>query len=344
METMSSRNPAAAPMAHRIFPLGWIPWLLGCWVEELSARFSRRGTWRDRAAMEVARRKALFGAGAAALGSLPGRKADARQDWMRVSTPEPVRFPRRRLVEAFAVLLMRAGYESVDELDFVPMDEFQKEFWLQRRSEQEAYLNQYAPLRMEVGQLGDPLYFDYICYSQWQTIDRQIRKGRAVFQEKEGVEGEVKTVLRDARWRDNASLPLALHQKVGDKILRGIQEGFRDATFDGPAVLEGDAARPEDVMVGVKKILKVFVDNGFCLQSRVEDVVLSTAGDENQFKVRTEGAANAWAIQALQSHNAKVMNHYDALTIDAYMRQCGKKADYTVSPGSGTLHEAWRFV
>lgn len=290
--------------------------------------------------MELVRRRAALGAGAAAWATHGGRRADAQQDWMRVSTPEPVRYPRKRLNEAFAVLLMRAAYDSVDELGFVPMDEFQKAFWLQRKSEQEAYLQQYAPLRMDVGQLSDPLYFDYISYAQWQTIDRQMRRGRTVFEEKRGADGASKTMVRD-----DASLPSALHRSVGDKILRGLQEGFRDASFDGPARLDRGSARPEDVMVGVKKILQAFVDGGFCLQCVVDDVVLSTNDvDPSQFHVRVEGAANAWAVQALQSHNAKVRNDYDALAVDAYMRQCGKAATYDVRPRTSTIHETWRFV
>jgi hypothetical protein len=35
--------------------------------------------------------------------------------------------PRRRLEQDFAVLLMRTSYAVADELDFMPMDEFQKE-------------------------------------------------------------------------------------------------------------------------------------------------------------------------------------------------------------------------
>mmetsp|Transcript_10717 Transcript_10717/g.66051 ORF Transcript_10717/g.66051 Transcript_10717/m.66051 type:complete len:291 (-) Transcript_10717:721-1593(-) len=290
--------------------------------------------------MDLVRRRAALGAGAAAWATHGGKRAEAKQDWMRVSTPEPVRYPRKRLNEAFAVLLMRAAYESVDELGFVSMDAFQKAFWLQRRSEQEAYLQQHAPLRVDVGQLSDPLYFDYISYAQWQTIDRQLRRGRAVFQEKQGADDATKTTVPN-----DASLPSALHRSVGDKILHGLQEGYQDDTFDGPARLDRVSSRPEDVMVGVKKILQVFVDRGFCLQCVVDDVVLSEDDVEaSQYHVRVEGAANAWAVQALQSHDAKVRNYYDALVVDAYMRQCGRSATYDVRPRTSTIHETWRFA
>lgn len=42
--------------------------------------------------------------------------------WLLVQVPpEPVTFPRRSLELNFAVLLMRSGYEAVDDLDFIPM-------------------------------------------------------------------------------------------------------------------------------------------------------------------------------------------------------------------------------
>ncbi len=51
------------------------------------------------------------------------------------SSPSPVVVPRRTFGDtAFAVSLLRSGYETVDDLDFFPMDTWQKEFWLKRRS------------------------------------------------------------------------------------------------------------------------------------------------------------------------------------------------------------------
>lgn len=44
---------------------------------------------------------------------------------------------------------MRAGYEAVDALDFIPMDKFQKNFWKYRQAEQEGYALQYNPLKVK---------------------------------------------------------------------------------------------------------------------------------------------------------------------------------------------------
>ena len=54
--------------------------------------------------------------------------------------PQPVRLPRTLVYKPFAVLLMRSCYDAVDDLNFVPMDQFQREFFLLRQNEWEKYL------------------------------------------------------------------------------------------------------------------------------------------------------------------------------------------------------------
>jgi hypothetical protein len=53
--------------------------------------------------------------------------------WTHSMFDAPALYPHCR----FAVLLMRSAYDSVDELDFVAMNKFQKDFWKLRQSEQE---------------------------------------------------------------------------------------------------------------------------------------------------------------------------------------------------------------
>jgi hypothetical protein len=67
----------------------------------------------------------------------------------RKSRPDHIGIPRKRMELTFSVQLMRLSYAVVDDLDFVPMDEFQKDFFLFRQDEWE-------------GDLADPLYFDFI--------------------------------------------------------------------------------------------------------------------------------------------------------------------------------------
>jgi hypothetical protein len=78
----------------------------------------------------------------------------------RKSRPDHIGIPRKRMELTFSVQLMRLSYAVVDDLDFVPMDEFQKDFFLFRQDEWEDYRG-YHPTVMQ-GDLADPLYFDFI--------------------------------------------------------------------------------------------------------------------------------------------------------------------------------------
>ena len=42
-------------------------------------------------------------------------------DFLPPEQPEPIRFPRAKLDQRFAVLLMQSSYRAVDALDFIPM-------------------------------------------------------------------------------------------------------------------------------------------------------------------------------------------------------------------------------
>lgn len=48
----------------------------------------------------------------------------------------------------------------------------QIQFWKNRQSEVEGYAMQYKPLTFRAGDLTDPLYFDFISYSQYATISK----------------------------------------------------------------------------------------------------------------------------------------------------------------------------
>jgi hypothetical protein len=52
---------------------------------------------------------------------------------LRAFRPKPPRLLRPRLDKDFAVLLMRASYNALDDLDCVPMDQFQRDFFLIRQ-------------------------------------------------------------------------------------------------------------------------------------------------------------------------------------------------------------------
>ena len=87
--------------------------------------------------------------------------------------PQHIGVPRKEMFLPFAVQLMRQSYNTVDDLDFVPMDEFQRTFFLFRQNEYENYRG-YHPNVMQ-GMLADPIYFDFISYAQYAVISDKIK-------------------------------------------------------------------------------------------------------------------------------------------------------------------------
>ncbi|CAN0529117.1 unnamed protein product, partial [Ectocarpus sp. 12 AP-2014] len=87
----------------------------------------------------------------------------------RARRPPFVKIARARLQRDFAVLLMRSSYQQVvDELDFVPMDDFQKQFFLLRQGEWLGYKENFP--RIKQGDLADPDYFDFISFAQYASV------------------------------------------------------------------------------------------------------------------------------------------------------------------------------
>jgi hypothetical protein len=74
---------------------------------------------------------------------------------------------------------MRSSYAVADELDFMPMDEFQKEQFLFRQSEWDGYRSQ---IKVTQGELTDPAYFDFISFCQYASIAQGMRNGRLLFE------------------------------------------------------------------------------------------------------------------------------------------------------------------
>jgi hypothetical protein len=71
---------------------------------------------------------------------------------------------------------MRSSYAMVDELDYTPMDQFQKEFFLLRQDEWQRYQREHPGIIQ--GDLKDPNYFDFISFAQYATISRGMKRGQ----------------------------------------------------------------------------------------------------------------------------------------------------------------------
>lgn len=189
----------------------------------------------------------------------------------------------------------------------------------------------------------DPLYFDFVAFAQLVTVGQLMRAGVAqqVFQEATGAEGTVSTVLRDPALRDDALLPEAYAQRVGDKIFAGLRDGFEDELFGGPAACPPAAAdaRFTCAVEGVKALLAVFVARGFAFSGDVLDVDAAA----RRFRVRLGGAATLWSLQALAARASTPTCDFVGFTIAAFLRASGwADAAYTSQASSTALEHEWQ--
>lgn len=228
------------------------------------------------------------------------------------------------------MLLMRSSYDVAEELNFVPMVTFQKEFWLLRASEQEGYNLAYSPLKPRIGDLTDPLYFDFIAFSQYATLSREMSAAR------------------------DASLPAAFTQRVGDRVYDGLRNGFREQQFGAPPPLPDARADVREVVGQVQALLDVMVDRGLALKAEVTIVDAATAGagaDQaaeglgagvpRQFRVTLQGPASLWGMQSLRFRRSPLLNSYAAMAIDGYLRASGINASSDISLSDTSEVQLW---
>ena len=241
--------------------------------------------------------------------------------------PDPVRFPRAPLDIKLAVLLLRSTYETVDAMDVMAMDTFQINFWKSRQSEWEPYTQQYSPLKIEQGKLTDPLYFDFISYTQFKVVSKEIPRSQSVFEERSGAEGTTKVVRRDATLSDNKVLPAVLAQRLGDTIYARVRYGFEGTDFDAPEPsFDGDV---DSAVGGMRKLVNSFVRKGYALKSAV-DVVNNGVGDKQRVvTIRLDGPATLWSAQALAARGVTPSNEYLGYTLTGYLRLCGVPSVYS---------------
>ena len=149
--------------------------------------------------------------------------------------PELPRANRPPLDQKFAVCMMRSSYNTVDELDFCAMDAFQKRFFLIRQDEWQPYLARArAALGRppEQGELSDPLYFDFISFAQYETINDFLKRPRKLFEELVSAEGETRVVARNASSvADDRLLATEHGRRVGDKVLDFVLERFAATSY-----------------------------------------------------------------------------------------------------------------
>lgn len=127
-------------------------------------------------------------------------------------------------------------HDDVDELDVVPMDQFQRDFFLIRSAEYEPYVSELGPGLVSQGDLTDPYYFDFISFAQYLTINRILTNDPpVVFEEQQAINKGVdlpnefvKVIVRRDPSLTNDILLREHGKRVGRIIVDRLNETFHD--------------------------------------------------------------------------------------------------------------------
>lgn len=250
----------------------------------------------------------------------------------------PPKVLRQNLNLEFAVLLMRSSYNAVDELDFVAMDQFQRDFFLIRQAEYLPYVNELGPGLVRQGELVDPYYFDFISFAQYATIFREMSVDPAfVFEEQQPVlvgEGEdehqifVSKVIRRDPSVDNSMLPRLHDEIVGTQILNGLNEKFGNTASAIPSILEGSRPDASTLLRAIQQLVNLFVISGFAYDGKVvlkKEPTNVITGSGAQFEITLNAPATLWSSKALTAKRANPINDFVLKTAKVLISRAGYK-------------------
>lgn len=207
-------------------------------------------------------------------------------------------------------------FQVADELDFMPMDEFQKEQFLFRQSEWDEYRQ---ALPVQQGDLTDAAYFDFISFCQYATLASGMRRGRIFFEELIDANGTVAVVNRDPSLpQRNELLPAAHAERVGDRILDWINDKFPN--LKPRVAAQGEPLTASSLVAGIERLANIFLLEEFCLSSSVE-----LRSDGRGVRWTLIAPANAWSAQVLNVRG-DLPNNFDVMAALAYLRRSGVPA------------------
>jgi hypothetical protein len=150
-----------------------------------------------------------------------------------------------------------------------------------------------------------------------------------------------RVVRRPAKYDDDALLPEFFFEEAGNLIYGGLVKGFRGEEFGGPAPAPRGAVA-EALLGGVRSILGIFEDKGYCLKAEVTDVAEEGDGGALTFAVRVRGPATLWGLTALAGQRALIANTHDAMAVAAYLRASGRAAERELELSDTGYVEYWR--
>eukprot|EP00955_Chlamydomonas_euryale_P114004 366245-Chlamydomonas_euryale.AAC.39 len=111
----------------------------------------------------------------------------------------------------------------------------------------------------------------------------------------------------------------------------------QDEVFGAPPPLPADAS-DASLIKSVSDIVGIMVNRGYALKGSVEPL---PPGEGNGFTVTLQGPANLWGVSSLSFRRSPVVNNFDQMVVDAYLRACGRAATVESSYGDRDVQHTW---
>ena len=204
---------------------------------------------------------------------------------------------------------MRSSYNAVDAIDIVPMQQFQKDFFLIRQAEYEYYTNALGPGAVQQGDLADPNYFDFISFAQYSTICRELSDPAVIFEEQQPVEvgeGQPQQFNTVVVKRDATLTTKDLAQRhteiVGNAILDKLIEKFGDTPSTIPKIEPNSRPDATTLLASIKQMVNLFIISGFAFDgtASISKVGKGSDASGSEFTIVASSPATLWSGQSLK--------------------------------------------
>jgi hypothetical protein len=277
----------------------------------------------------------------------PITQYETETGWAKVARllrADPPKILRPRMARDFAVLLMRSSYAVTDALDIIPMNQFQRDFFLIRSSEYAPYVASLGPGYVQQGELSDASYFDFISFAQYLTINRALSDPETVYEELQPVVSnsdgdgseqgstipqQFQTVVI-RRTIPNDRLVDEFDKRLGKAILQYLDDTYGDtpsALSLNVVLANGRPPNIDTLQSTLAQLVNLFLVNGFAWEGSVSVTARTTSSgprrtnsnDNADENATTEGAtilltlvspASIWGHQSLQRQRSLVRNDY----------------------------------
>ena len=200
-------------------------------------------------------------------------------------------------------------------------DQFQRDFFLIRRSDYEPYVNALGPGMVHQGDLTDPYYFDFISFAQYTTMNREITQDPPfVFEEQQPIDqGEdkpqkfVPVVIRRDPTMTNDRLSPEHSKMVGVAIIDRLEEVFGETDSAIPKIKRGSRPDAQVLLGALKQLVNLFLVNGYAFGGSVSLASESTSPLDARgakFSILLNAPATLWGGKILQKEKARLSNSF----------------------------------